>query len=66
MHIEAKNGNLVITMPLTKAADARPSSSQKTLTVASSGGFVGAIGPGLPEGLKVSINASIPNPDAPA
>ena len=56
--IERKGDNIVITFPATDAvlAAAKPSSTGKTLTVATTNGFT-KVGP-----VAISMNAYIPNP----
>lgn len=57
MKTEVKDGNLIITMPLTAP---RPSKSGKTLIVASTSGFVGTEATVDGKSISVSINAVIP------
>ena len=63
MKVTAEKGILTIELPLAKPDDAPPSASGKTKMLATSNGFVGISGAGLPDGFKLSINGTIPNPE---
>ena len=59
---EAKTKTVTLTFAYDPNKTYPESSTKKTLMVASTGGFQSVDGA---EGLKVSINATVPNPNAP-
>jgi hypothetical protein len=60
---EVKGTNLIVTIDISKGAieNAKPSSSGKTLLVATTNGNVPVAGCSI-EGFKLALNAYVPNP----
>jgi len=62
--IDEKKGEITMTLPM--ASDPKPSNTQKTLSLAGTGGFVdtGVDHPKFGR-IKASININVPNPNRP-
>lgn len=58
--VEAKNGNLIITIPMNKEGEMPESSTGKSLTVANTGGFIPTDVKVGNKVVKISVNAIIP------
>lgn len=60
MDVTVDKGFLVLRLPMVPVAKAPTSKSGKTRIVAGTGGFEKvAAGPGIPEGLRVAVNAIV-------
>ncbi|HEU4344087.1 MAG TPA: hypothetical protein VFU31_21235 [Candidatus Binatia bacterium] len=57
MQAEVKNGNLIITLPISP----RPSKTGKTIVVAGTAGFAQTLATHDGKQISVSVNATIPN-----
>ena len=56
-------GDLVLRLGLTPTDKAPKSGSGKSLVVGGTSGFQKVMGEGLPDGLSLSVNCVVPNPD---